>query len=77
MIPNAVKDDPTIEIPEIVTGRVPTDDKVTVCVAVCPGATLPKSTDEELAVRLGVAAPSWIGAVVTVCPLVLAEMVAV
>lgn len=77
LTPDEENEPEEIERLEIVTGRAPTEDKMTVCVAVCPDATLPKSTDEELAVILGVAAPSWIGTVVTVWPLALAEMIAV
>ena len=66
LTPDEENDEDEMERLEIVTGRVPTDERVKVCVAVCPWATLPKSTDWELTARLVVAAPNWIGVDVTV-----------
>ena len=43
---------------EIVTGRVPAEDNVTLSVLACPWATVPKSTDDALITRVGVAAPN-------------------
>jgi hypothetical protein len=40
--PDAVKSDPAMEMPEIVTGAVPVEVKTTGCEAVCPTVTLPK-----------------------------------
>lgn len=54
LTPEAVNREPTTEIPEIVTGAVPVDFKVTVFFAVCPAVTSPKETLVELTLRVGV-----------------------
>lgn len=54
VIPDAVNREPATEMPEIVTGAVPVDVKVTVFVIVCPTVTSPKSTLAELTLRAGV-----------------------
>jgi hypothetical protein len=55
-IPLAENEDPVIERPAIVTGSVPVEESVMVCVAVCPTSTFPKLTVAELTVRAGIAA---------------------
>jgi hypothetical protein len=52
-IPDEVNSDPTIEVPEIVTGAVPVEDRVNDCEAVWPAITLPKFTAVVLALSVG------------------------
>ena len=52
--PDAVNREPATEIPEIVTGAVPVDVRVTVFFTVCPTVTSPKLTLVELTPRAGV-----------------------
>lgn len=54
--PAAVNNDPTTVIPEIVTGAVPVELRITDWDAVCPVATLPKFTLVALTVRVETAA---------------------
>ena len=51
--PDHINSDPEIEIPETVTGAVPVELSVTVCVAVCPATTLPKFTVVVLVLSVG------------------------
>lgn len=53
--PGAVKREPAIEIPEIVTGTVPAEESITDCVAVWPTLTLPKLIVLALSLSVGVA----------------------
>jgi hypothetical protein len=57
--PDAVNKEPATEIPEIVTGAVPVDVKVTVFFTVCPTVTSPKSTLLELTPRDDVPELAW------------------
>lgn len=56
VIPEEVKSEPAIDMPEIVTGAVPTEESVSDWVAVCPAVTLPKLIVVVLALRVGIAA---------------------
>jgi len=58
LTPDDENDDEEMDRLEIVTGRAPTDDKVTAWLTVCPCTTLPRLTDEEPTARVGVAAPN-------------------
>jgi hypothetical protein len=85
--PEAVKSEPAMEMPEMVTGAVPVEDNVTGRVAVCPTVTLPKLRLAGLRVKVEVAAFSCNAKVllvlaavavrVAVCAEVTAEDVAV
>lgn len=56
VIPAALNNDPATVIPEIVTGTVPVELRVTDCEPVCPVATLPKFTVDALTLRVEIAA---------------------
>lgn len=56
VIPEAPNKDPATEIPDIVTGVVPVELRITDCEAVCPVATLPKFTVAALTLRVETAA---------------------
>lgn len=57
--PEVVNREPTTEMPEIVTGAVPVDFKVTAFFTVCPAVTSPKETLVELTLRVGVPELAW------------------
>jgi len=75
VIPDALNDDPAIEIPETVTGAVPVEERVSDCETVCPTLTLPKATVVELTPRVGSAAFNWIETVCVVLPTAEADRV--
>jgi hypothetical protein len=54
--PVAENSDPATEMPEIVTGALPVEDRVTLCETVCPTAMLPKLIVDALTASTGLAA---------------------
>lgn len=75
VIPVAPKREPETEIPEIVTGAVPMDWRMTACVAVWPMLTLPKLI--VLVLRLSEGVPTSCREKLWTMPPELALMVAV
>lgn len=54
VMPELENSEPATEMPETVTGPLPVEDKVTVCVEVCPVFTLPNATEVVLAAKVAV-----------------------